>query len=78
MKNDWISVEDRFPEHNQVCLCVDNFDTIYVLKWWGKIFPNWTYPNCTDTTGIYHPLCGIITHWMPLPEPPKEENNEHN
>ena len=42
----WISVKDRLPPKNDVCvLC-----------------------HC-DTTGA-------VTHWMPLPEPPKEEHHD--
>lgn len=42
----WISVKDRLPPKNDVCvLC-----------------------HC-DTTGA-------VTHWMPLPQPPKEEHHD--
>ena len=54
----WISVKDRLPEPNQKVLAYR-----------------------ADSKGTYeeYRLCfgwalkGAITHWMPLPEPPKEE-----
>lgn len=53
----WISVEERLPEEDKTVLT------------WGKqgvILLDWRHDNkwC---------CFGEVTHWMPLPEPPKEE-----
>ncbi len=58
---EWISVEDRLPKWDDWVLgCFDN-------------------KTITTTTGDNIRVCGHehkirgFTHWMPLPEPPKEE-----
>ena len=76
---EWISVEDRLPEESGLyitfgCTAVPvrlphNFD-----KDMGKFGVWWDY----DTDGKKHPRYRFIeaediTHWMPLPEPPKGE-----
>ena len=55
----WISVKDRLPECDQVVLCHRNG---WVTKdaWLGS---NWWHQNDVNP----------ITHWMPLPQPPKGE-----
>ena len=54
----WISVEDRLPDHNQRVLAYR--------------------AESRDTFEEFRMCCGWaikgkITHWMPLPEPPKED-----
>lgn len=65
---EWISVKDRLPTQKS-----------YVLVY--TICPNvecqvWFY----DENGHWYDECGWSrgepTHWMPLPEPPKEDSNE--
>lgn len=69
--NGWISVKDKSPEINQRVLLATNekrsIVTGYRLSPAGKNEP-WFH---TDL-GLW---CGTetVTHWMPLPEPPKEE-----
>lgn len=57
----WISVKERLPERNTaVIVAVDDghvFQTLYAYDGWDL------WEGCT---------CNV-THWMPLPEPPKEE-----
>ena len=75
----WISVDDRLPEESGLyitfgCTAVPvrlphNFD-----KDMGKFGVWWDY----DTDGKKHPRYRFIeaediTHWMPLPNPPKGE-----
>lgn len=56
----WIPVEERLPEQ----------DTLVIVGGYGEV-----------ATGFYHEKHGLwithaeidFTHWMPLPEPPKEE-----
>lgn len=77
--HEWISVKDMLPEKSGVyitfgCTAVPvrwlhNFD-----KEMGKFGAWWDY----DPDGKEHPQyrfieAGNITHWMPLPEPPKGE-----
>ena len=74
MISQWISVKDRLPEFR---------DWVLVI---GKFVPEgyWTVPHIAEfRNGVWHsddidctPLeerALTVTHWMPLPEPPKEE-----
>ncbi|MBR5874526.1 MAG: DUF551 domain-containing protein [Oscillospiraceae bacterium] len=62
---EWISVKDRLPED----------DADYLV---------WVADACTVERAMYYGdgewltedlenLTRLVTHWMPLPEPPKEE-----
>ena len=62
--SEWISVEDRLPDESVSCL-VFGPDGNYVgwvcdpvQKWWAR-------------EGDLDDYCVEVTHWMPLPEPPK-------
>ena len=64
----WIPVEERLPkpQENPVIAC----DYTGVCLAWYSPTMGWQY-----RTG----LSGVdITHWMPLPQPPKEESNEQD
>ena len=58
---EWISVEERLPESE------------YVVLGWHK---NWHIELCHVRNGFSYMQIGLCddkaTHWMPLPEPPKE------
>jgi len=74
----WISVMDRLPEHGDEYLVVRSSFGIYRAvdvcgydkksKKFGKIDMDYVY----DGNGWYE--VNNVTHWMPLPELPKEEN----
>jgi hypothetical protein len=59
---EWIDVKDRLPElHRRVLLFRSEFDP---------------YIGCLDTDGHWYINGSLLyqpTHWMPLPEPPKED-----
>lgn len=63
---EWISVKDRLPEEGQWVL-------VYYGNFYGCIMNVFEY-----TDGIWRDAYrnseepGFITHWMPLPEPPKD------
>lgn len=66
--SEWISVKERLPEEGEVILTRDKYGHLRdrTLKRVGKMMlftPDGMEP-------IRH-----ITHWMPLPEPPKGESN---
>lgn len=53
----WVPVEERLPPVN----------TAVLTRWRGETFSvDWRFPSGEWTTGAF------VTHWMPLPEPPKE------
>ena len=63
----WIPVEERLPEEKQrVIVRCERVGTSVGWILWG----NWM----TDIG----PGAGKVTHWMPLPQPPKEESNEQD
>lgn len=61
---EWISVDERLPESLQRVLAIntrgDMFTSVYISFATGK--------NAWSTPYSY---LGNVTHWMPLPEPPK-------
>ena len=59
----WISVKDRLPEYTPMVLamCTDGYE----LAYYGMYGQGWT-----NTLGTEHLN---VTHWQPLPAPPKEE-----
>lgn len=61
--SEWISVNDRFPENNTDVLIIIN----------GKVYLDIVYFR--DESAAFfidgEQLDQEITHWMPLPEPPK-------
>ena len=75
----WISVEDRLPEEGETVLAtvygkpVSNITLIGAYEfavyygsdgWFVEEYPEWDG--------------GTVTHWMPLPEPPKIDGGEHD
>lgn len=67
----WISVEDKMPHaeygESDNVLAVDGHGIVEMLYFDGGC---WCYP--TGETVVYENPRWRITHWMPLPEPPKE------
>lgn len=79
---EWISVKESLPDENGRYLVVDeitapknlggNHQQIRIMRfykdeWYTPVrAPEWINAAIKDN----------ITHWMPLPEPPKEEDND--
>lgn len=65
--NEWISINERFPHKGQ-----------QVLVWFANspepYIDCWTFDNSNQYFRDFKPARGDmnVTHWMPLPEPPKE------
>ncbi len=65
---EWIDVKDRLPEHLKSVLIFDSDKDMLVgfysekLNMWQSEFSDY----------LYEDECRV-THWMPLPEPPKGE-----
>ena len=67
--NGWISVKDDLPkEFGEPCIVYDGSSVQY-----GDYFSNseWYTPDCYESDEIRG-----VTHWMPLPKPPKEEKED--
>lgn len=64
----WINVKDRLPEDEYECLVITK-DGWYRIGWFCESIHQWV------ADGIV--WCdGTITHWIKLPEPPKEDEDD--
>ena len=61
----WIPASERLPEAGERVLCYCRANIYEVMKM--RTDGDWVY----DVHHIY--MHSFVTHWMPLPEPPKEE-----
>lgn len=66
--NEWISVKDKVPEKDCWVICSDGFD-IEIMKF--SIYTR--YRKSTFNFQRDEIQMETITHWMPLPELPKNE-----
>ena len=68
----WISAEELLPEpETDVIVCFDDGEVC-------SLWQNWTTDKSWDEPLTYFKDAAMedthkVTHWMPLPEPPKEE-----
>lgn len=65
----WISVKERLPEKGLHVLTYGIYTRNLIVAW---------RDDCDEFLGMYewvneHESLDQVTHWMPLPEPPKEE-----
>lgn len=63
-QSEWISVDERLPEDGETVLtisCEAEMEVCFYETAWKGVFQ-----QCSGLIKIYN-----ITHWMPLPEPPK-------
>ena len=71
----WISVKERLPEKNSlvVILHEDEMNLNYRKPpvYFGKHNGQYWLETLDHSDVTWSGMC-IITHWMPLPEPPKE------
>lgn len=67
----WVSVKDRLPEDDGPVIAVYHFkgNTVRYISTLSYFCfdpqPHWQH----ESTGL------VVTHWMPLPEPPKEDSD---
>lgn len=68
---EWISVKDRLPERmgKYVCCYVFGENVEYPFE---QVL--WYYPHLEEPHFQHEGSMGLrVTHWMPMPEPPKGE-----
>ena len=73
-KQKWIPVTERLPE--SVCksyLCLTNTGYHCEVRWTNNIFGFGKSDNIWGWSIADVPQYCKVTHWMPLPEPPREE-----
>ena len=62
-EQNWIPVSERFPNHGEMAICCTAY-FYEVLQYDAK--SNIWFNSVGFHNGEY------VTHWMPLPQPPKE------
>lgn len=69
----WISVKDKLPDLGIECIITNKKHTDIgyrtVKGWYGHML-NWNFP----TDAITEEFWEAPTHWMPLPEPPNDQD----
>lgn len=76
IKPRWIPVTERLPEDEEMVLCftpVDGFMFVgfhISYKWGSSTVSKWRIITAMRST---KDITKKVTHWMPLPEPPKED-----
>ena len=63
--NEWVSVEERLPgvSGNYICAVKDKNGSVWTIPAeWSLEMKMWI--------GAFGEIKNIVTHWMPLPEPP--------
>lgn len=79
--SDWISIEEKMPEHLDLVLLFIKypedarplFTSTIEMGYWNDKKKCWS-----NLAGYYKPELNLlhghnVTHWQPLPEPPKQE-----
>ena len=65
--HEWISVKDRLPELGERVICTDGYAVFEQYRvGLSCVYGMW------DRGGLKSPM-QEVTHWMPLPQPPKGE-----
>jgi hypothetical protein len=63
---EWISVKDRLPDEYRLVLC----------RWTRGIGASYGFARYNHDNGVWYVSnegMPEVTHWMPLPQPPKGE-----
>lgn len=73
--SEWISVKDRLPDDDELVLVYtkDNVMSVCPLVIANAFANLKNLKVWEDNNGYY---VSDVTHWMPLPEPPKEDDAE--
>lgn len=62
---EWISVKDRLPENVK--------EGLLIALRWGEVDIGWCEDGRWSSQFVNEYEDGEVTHWMPLPRPPKGE-----
>jgi len=73
----WINIEDRLPESHIEVLTWPQRENSYgsEISGYYDASKSCFFVDCEDSYFCYE-LPIEVTHWMPLPEPPKESEDE--
>ena len=62
---EWISVTERLPEKGE--------ESVLIALRWGEVDIGWCEDSRWRSEFVNEYEDGEVTHWMPLPQPPKGE-----
>ena len=62
---EWISVDDRLPENGK--------EGVLIALRWGEVGIGWCEDGRWRSEFVNEYEDGEVTHWMPIPQPPKGE-----
>lgn len=68
---EWISVKDRLPEYEKLVLVCGSRQPAVAMRAKNYHGPDYFFPS---NPNYYSEDLQGVTHWMELPEPPKEKN----
>lgn len=71
----WIKVKDKLPKNNEYVLACDVSD-IFILKFHQTTDRRHKKREGYFGSSNFEENFGEITHWIPLPELPEEEEDE--
>ena len=66
-QNEWVSVEDSIPCSGKRVLATDG--SFVGEAWYASLSRSWYRYNGLE----WNRICREVTHWMPLPKSPKED-----
>ena len=73
---EWISVKDKLPQrYGEICknVVLHLADGLVSVGWMNEVTDGVYFLDNVNDIIIKRPI-EMVTHWMPLPEPPKGEN----
>lgn len=68
---EWVSVEDRLPEDDTMCLVARTLIGDEPLIDYAYYEEGFQFPYTLIECDKYNDKYTDVTHWQPLPEPPK-------
>lgn len=69
---DWISVKERLPQDKHSVMVYCPYSKCIYTAYYDDFNEEWYYFGCGGGIEVYY----TVTHWMLLPEPPKEGGGE--
>ena len=73
-RDKWVSVKERLPDSNHLVLCCAIGSLRPTYGWYHDNIGKWTVNDEPNHNYTKVDRISFVTHWQPLPEPPKEES----